>query len=52
MFQPDQDDLQDKLRWHFDNRDYEAQVAYELAEVVAKEYDWKSLTEQAFAHLV
>lgn len=52
MFQPDEDDLRDKLRWHFDNRENEAEVAYALAEVVAKEYDWKRLTEQAFAHLV
>lgn len=52
MFQPDEDDLRDKLRWHFENRESEVEVAYDLAEVIAKEYDWKSLTEKAFAHLV
>ena len=51
MFQPDEDDLQDKLRWHFANRDYESRVAFELVEQVVKHYDWKTLTEQAFAHL-
>lgn len=52
MFKPDEDDLRDKLLWHYNNRDFEAQVAYGLVDTIVKEYDWKRLTEQAFAHLV
>ena len=52
MFKPDEDDIQDKLRWHFKNRESEAARAFELAPKIHAEYNWTSLTEQAFAHLV
>lgn len=52
MFQPDRDDLMDKMRWHFENREDEARVAEDLAVLVAQEYDWIELTRKAFAHLV
>lgn len=52
MFMPDLDDLQDKIRWHFDNRESEANRAFELSKQVAQEYDWIELTRAAFAHLV
>lgn len=51
MFKPDQDDLQDKLRWHFDNREKSAQRAIAKVQTIQYEYDWLRLTEQAFAHL-
>lgn len=51
MFKPDGDDLRDKLRWHYDHREYASHVAYGLTEWVRKEYNWDTLTEQAFAHL-
>lgn len=52
MFKPDEDDLQDKLRFHYENSDMLLDDAMKLAEQVHYEYNWKSLTEQAFAHLV
>lgn len=51
MFQPDKDDLMDKLKWSFDNREAEAQRAFDLAPQVHSEYNWLELTRQAFAHL-
>lgn len=52
MFQPDMDDLKDKMLWHFQNRESEAKRAFELAPQIHAEYNWTNLTEQAFAHLV
>lgn len=52
QFKPDEDDLQDKLRWHFDNRELTSTAAFDLTERVFKEYDWDTLTERAFAHLI
>lgn len=52
MFKPDEDDLRDKLRWAFDNREAEAKRAFELAPQVHREYNWTKLTEKAFSHLV
>jgi len=52
MFKPDEDDLRDKLRWHFDNRELSLKTAWEKVERIQYEYDWKRLTEQAFAHLL
>lgn len=52
MFKPDEDDLQDKLRWHFDNREKMSELFFGMAPYVHREYDWLTLTERAFAHLV
>ncbi len=52
MFKPDEDDLRDKLRWHFDNRESERDRAFNIAETVRSEYDWDTLTAAAFAHLI
>lgn len=52
MFKPDDDDLRDKLRWHFDNRESEAKRAFELTAAIHEEYNWTRLTEQAFSHLI
>jgi glycosyltransferase involved in cell wall biosynthesis len=51
MFKPDQDDLEDKLRWHFDNRDKALHNAYRLVDEVREKYNWLTLTRDAFAHL-
>ena len=52
MFKPDEDDLQDKLRFHYENRERLATEALAQAPRIHEEYNWKRLTEQAFAHLV
>lgn len=52
MFKPDLDDLEDKLRYQWENRDRLAVEAFELSERVHVEYDWNNLTQEAFAHLV
>lgn len=51
VFQPHQDDLRDKLKAMFDNREKWMTWAYEQAPVVHRDYNWITLTEQAFAHL-
>jgi glycosyltransferase involved in cell wall biosynthesis len=51
VFKPHQDDLQEKMRSLYDNYDKWAESAYELASIVHRDYNWKNLTEQAFAHL-
>jgi len=51
MFQPDMDDLMDKLKWQFDNRDNMSDLAYQRAGKVHAEYNWTELTRQAFSHL-
>jgi glycosyltransferase involved in cell wall biosynthesis len=51
MFQPDADDLQDKIRWFFDNRASAAEEAGNLVKRVVEEYDWTNLTRNAFSHL-
>lgn len=52
VFQPHQDDLQDKLKSMYENQQKLAEWAFENAPVVHKDYNWKDLTEKAFAHLV
>ena len=52
VMKPNMDDMQDKLRWHYDNREFETATAWALQEQVRKEYDWVAMTREAFAHLV
>lgn len=52
VMKPRMDDMQDKLRYHYDNRDLELCIADTLPEHLFREYDWTSLTREAFAHLV
>lgn len=51
MFRPDEDDLRDKLTYHYENRDYESKVAFDLVEEIVKAYDWDDLTAAAINHL-
>lgn len=51
MFRPDQDDLEDKMRWFYENRESESKRAFEAAQKVHDEYNWIKLTENAFKHL-
>lgn len=52
MWQPDMDDYRDKALHLYDNYNYYAELFFNLTETVKNEYDWDTLTEQAFAHLV
>lgn len=52
MFRPDINDLQDKLLWHYNNREQATTEAYATAAKVHEEYNWKDLTQKAFSHLV
>jgi glycosyltransferase involved in cell wall biosynthesis len=52
MFKPDEEELRYKLRWHFENREKTSSDALELSETIRKDYDWLTLTERAFAHLL
>lgn len=51
VMKPDMDDAMDRLRYHFDNRQFELDRSWDLQEQVRAEYDWTSLTRAAFAHL-
>lgn len=51
MFWPDRDDFMDKLRYHYDNREVEAEKALCRVSQVLEDYDWVRLTKQAFSHL-
>lgn len=51
VIQPDEDDLRDKLRWHFENRESQAESAWNLTSQVMADYDWVTLTARAFEHL-
>lgn len=51
MFQPDLNDLCDKLAHLYENRALYTSFSYDLAPVVRKDYDWLTLTEEAFSHL-
>lgn len=52
VFQPHQDDLQDKMRGLYDNRDKWFEYSFELANRVHEDYNWIDLTRKAFEHLV
>ena len=51
LSKPDFDDLCDKLRYQWENRERLAVEAFDLTKKVQKDYDWLTLTEKAFAHL-
>lgn len=51
MFQPDPDDLDDKLRYFYDNLDQWTDFSFNLATQVHQDYDWLNLTRSAFSHL-
>lgn len=51
LFQPDFDDLVDKMRNMYDNYDRECESAYEKSFEVHEEYDWVDLTNNTFNSL-
>lgn len=51
VFQPSQDDLQDKMRHIFDNFEEHAAKAFDLTSLIHEDYNWLKLTDDAFAHL-
>jgi len=51
LFQPDFDDLVDKLRYIVDNYDECHSFAQETAPKIHREYDWDSLTHETFSKL-
>lgn len=51
MFKPDLDDLVDKMRHIADNYEHQSHVARALAPEIHKDYDWLSLTREAFKSL-
>ena len=51
MFQPNPEDLRDKLVDMFKNHEKWSKLFYSNAQKVHKEYNWTDLTEKAFAHL-
>lgn len=52
MFMPDLDDLVDKLRFYFENREMVTHRAESLVDKVHSEYDWDRQTANAFSHLM
>lgn len=48
MLKPDFDDLCEKLRWHFDNRQLAIDTFATIAPQVTEHYNWDKLTAQAF----
>jgi hypothetical protein len=52
VFQPDFDDLMDKLENQYSNREAEGLAGWNRAAVVREDYDWITLTDKAFAHLL
>lgn len=52
MFKPDFNDLCEKLRYQYDNREGLAEQAFELSKKVHEDYSWVDKTRDAFAHLV
>lgn len=52
VLQPDYDSLMNAYTHLYKNFDEEAEFSYENVDSVVKEFDWVSLTEQAFQHIV
>lgn len=52
VYWPSQDDLEDKMRYAFDNQERLFQKAWEISSQVHCDYNWTNLTKRAFAHLV
>lgn len=52
MWQPNMDDYRDKTLHLYNNYERYAETFFNLTETVEREYDWDTLTERAFAHLV
>ncbi|ASR77527.1 glycosyltransferase [Streptomyces phage Paradiddles] len=52
MLEPSFDDLVDKYRYAYDNFDELSNYFYAQAPKLHEEYNWETLTEKAFAHLI
>lgn len=52
VFEPDFDDLMDKLKYHYDNRSEMLLMSERIRQNVIRDYNWIDLTRDAFAHLV
>ena len=51
MFKPNFDDIVDRMRWVVDNYDAAHTRALSLTDKIQSEYDWDSLTSEAFSSL-
>lgn len=52
VYEPDFDDLCDKIRLVYDDYENQSRQAFKAGLKMHKEYNWLSLTEKAFAHVV
>jgi hypothetical protein len=51
MFKPSVDDIIDRMRWLVDNYDDAHTRALGLTDKIQTEYDWDTLTSDAFGNL-